>query len=356
MEEKSNINIRRKDSAERSGVSAGTVDRVIHQRGEVSDETRKAVLAIIKELNYSPNLLASTLATSRRLSVAVLIPEASKENLFWSEHLNGVKRAGSEFAPYGLQLEIFTFSMTNTLDFRSKADNILNNKPDCILIAPVFFKESLHFLGKCRKENIPFACIDTPIDNFEYISFIGQNSCQSGAVAAKLLSVGNKPNSTYMVFNITREKDQLQHLNDREKGFKIFFENKGDASEIITKDVHDQKSDVIKSSLQAYQENQEKLNGIFVTGSKVHRVAKVLKELDMTNIRLVGYDLIKENQDYLRLDIIDFLISQQPEEQGYLGITTIFNYMVNKKEVQKMQFMPIDILTRENLDQYPKCH
>ena len=355
VEEKPNFNIRIKDIAKRAGVSAGTVDRVLHQRGEVSQKTRKAVLEIIDELHYSPNLLASTLASSRKLSLAVLIPEASKENLFWSEHLRGIKRAGSKLAPFGLELDVFTFSMVDTKDFRNKSEDLLKIKPDCLLLAPVFYKESIHFLGKCRKENIPFACIDTPINKFAYISFIGQNSCQSGAVAAKLLSIGNQPNSTYIVFNITREKDQLHHLSDREKGFRLFFENKGDASEIITKDIHGQKPDVIKASLQAFQSNQEKLNGIFVTGSKVHRVAKALKDLEMTNIRLVGYDLIKENQDFLRLDIIDFLISQQPEEQGYLGITTIFNYLVNKKDVPPMQFMPIDILTRENLDQYSKC-
>ena len=352
---KSHINIRIKDVAERAGVSVGTVDRVIHQRGEVSPETRKTVLEIIDELQYSPNLLASTLASSRRLSLAILIPRASKENSFWSEHLKGIKRAGIELAPFGLELDIFTFSMTDTKDFRVKSDELLKSRPDCLLLAPVFYQESVHFLGRCRKEKIPFAFIDTPIDQFEYISFIGQNSCQSGAVAAKLLSLGNKPNSTYMVFNITLEKDQLQHLSDREKGFRLFFENKGDTSEIITIDIHGQKQDLIKSSLLSFKPYTEKLKGIFVTGSKVHRVAEVLNQLEMSDVRLVGYDLVKENMNYLRKDVIDFLISQQPEEQGYIGINTLFNVLVNKKEVPVLQSMPIDIITRENLDQYPKC-
>lgn len=44
------------DIAERAGVSAGTVDRVIHKRGEVAAKTREKVLQIIREMNYEPDI------------------------------------------------------------------------------------------------------------------------------------------------------------------------------------------------------------------------------------------------------------------------------------------------------------
>jgi len=355
LQEKIKHNTRIKDIAQKAGVSAGTVDRVLHQRGEVSVETRIKVMRIIEELDYSPNLLASTLASSRPRVIAVLIPSTSKENPYWAEHLRGIRRAGIEMKQYGLRLDIHTFSMSNTRDFRKKSEKLLKANPDSLLIAPVFYRESVHFLGKCRKKGIPFAFIDTPIDQFEYLSFIGQNSCQSGAVSGKLLSIGNLQNGKYLVFNITREKDQLYHLTEREKGFRQFFDNKGYTPEIISADIHDGANNSIRKNLIPFREKPDELNGIFVTGSKVHRVASVLDELKMTRVRLVGYDLTNENREYLKKDIIDFLISQQPEEQGYLGITTIFNHLVLKKEIPGLQAIPIDIITRENLEQYPKC-
>jgi len=355
VKEKPSQNIRIKDIARRAGVSSGTVDRVLHHRGEVSPETKEKVLKIIEELEYSPNLLASTLASSRTHSVAVLIPAASKENPFWAEHLRGIQRAGVELAPYGFKLDVYPFSMADTLDFRKKSDDLLESQPDSILIAPVFYRESVHFLGKCREKGIPFALIDTPIDQFEYLSFIGQNSCQSGAVGAKLLSMKAITNGQYLIFNITHEKDQLHHLSDREKGFRLFFENRGSKIRILTFDVHDGDTNTIRDTLIKYQKDPDTLSGIFVTGSKVNRVAEALEELNMPDVCLVGYDLIKDNLDYLRRDVIDFLICQQPEEQAYLGVTSIFNSLVLKKEVPAVQAMPIDIITRENLDQYPKC-
>ena len=57
-----NTKVRIKDIAVLAGVSEGTVDRVLHNRGEVSKKSKEAVEKVLKEINYSPNLLARSLA------------------------------------------------------------------------------------------------------------------------------------------------------------------------------------------------------------------------------------------------------------------------------------------------------
>ena len=47
-----------KDVARLAKGSKGTVDRVIHNRGEVSEESRAKVLEVIEELGYTPNMYA----------------------------------------------------------------------------------------------------------------------------------------------------------------------------------------------------------------------------------------------------------------------------------------------------------
>ena len=74
--------IRIKDIAERARVSVGTVDRVIHKRGEVAEETRKQILSIIEELGYTPNVLAKSLASKKQYQIAALIPEHKNFLLF----------------------------------------------------------------------------------------------------------------------------------------------------------------------------------------------------------------------------------------------------------------------------------
>ena len=67
------------DIARLSGVSIGTVDRVIHERGKVSESAKNRVIQAISSLNYKPNLLARSLRLKTNLSVSVLIPDEEED-------------------------------------------------------------------------------------------------------------------------------------------------------------------------------------------------------------------------------------------------------------------------------------
>ena len=84
------------DIARLAQVSPGTVDRVIHKRGEVSENTRKRIEEIIKELNYQPDIHARTLASKKDTHFYVFLPVSANENDFWSFPLKGIEKALSE--------------------------------------------------------------------------------------------------------------------------------------------------------------------------------------------------------------------------------------------------------------------
>ena len=70
-----------------AGVSIGTIDRVIHNRGEVAEKTRVKVQQYLKETNYSPNVMAQALKSKKRFHLVSLLPESSQENSFWKKHI-----------------------------------------------------------------------------------------------------------------------------------------------------------------------------------------------------------------------------------------------------------------------------
>jgi LacI family transcriptional regulator len=76
------------DVAKRAGVSPMTVSRVINSTAVVRDETRHAVNAAIRELNYTPNVAARSLVTSRELRIGVIYSNPSAA--FMSEFLTGI--------------------------------------------------------------------------------------------------------------------------------------------------------------------------------------------------------------------------------------------------------------------------
>lgn len=66
--------IRIKDIAALSGVSVGTVDRVLHNRPNVSKPAREKVEKALKEMNYQPNMYASALAYNRSYIFFCILP------------------------------------------------------------------------------------------------------------------------------------------------------------------------------------------------------------------------------------------------------------------------------------------
>ena len=80
------------DVAKAAGVSKGTVDRVLHNRGEVSAKSKETVLRVIEELGFRPNLYASLLASPKKITIQCIIPEYFTGE-FWSLTDKGIQDA-----------------------------------------------------------------------------------------------------------------------------------------------------------------------------------------------------------------------------------------------------------------------
>lgn len=95
--------------AKRAGVSIGTVDRVLHNRGRVSTETREKIQKIIDEEGYQPNPLARHLKRNRDYKIGVIIPELRKESSYWQLLYNGILKAVEELSPFSFSIQLFEF-------------------------------------------------------------------------------------------------------------------------------------------------------------------------------------------------------------------------------------------------------
>ncbi len=77
-----------RDVAAAAGVSHQTVSRVINDRPDVADETRRRVRQVIEELNYQPSAIARSLIQQRSLTLGVVI--AGLEFFGPASILNGI--------------------------------------------------------------------------------------------------------------------------------------------------------------------------------------------------------------------------------------------------------------------------
>lgn len=61
------------------GVSTATVSRVINQNGRFSKETEERVLRVIRQNDYTPNMSAKGLRTSRTRVIGVVVPDITNQ-------------------------------------------------------------------------------------------------------------------------------------------------------------------------------------------------------------------------------------------------------------------------------------
>lgn len=346
--------IRIKDIALKAEISIGTVDRVIHNRGEVSPETKARVLHILEEMDYRPNILASTLASKRVHTFAILVPEPQSEEAYWNKPMIGIQRAFSELQEYGIQITTYRYSQTNPDSFCTKADEIIKSIPEGVVLAPFFSRESKLLIEKLNELHIPYVFIDSNLNECNRISYIGQNSFQSGALSAKLFDFSLPGKANILIVHFAKERDNQNHLVQRENGFYDYFRQSDPQKlkKLVTLEIETPSGENYFSLLDEEFKKLHTVQGVFVTNSQVYRMAAYLRKRKLTHVRLIGHDLIRQNAEWLKKGVVDFLICQRPEEQGYKAIETLFQHVILKKQVPAENYTSIDIITKENLDFY----
>ncbi len=343
-------NIRILDIAEKAGVSVGTVDRVLHDRGEVSLGTRDKILKIIEEFDFRPNILASSLASKKVTTFATLIPRSSGGDEYWSKPVTGIEKASSQLKQFGVVMNRYFFKMEDPASFSVEAEKIVETLPDGVVLAPWFKREALDFTRILDQRKIPYVFIDSNLDEASPVSFILQDSWQSGFLAAKLLDYGIKEDSTILVIHVTKELENTIPLLQREKGFLHFFKSSKKSYHLISLKVTSGETEIFKK-LDNLGIRLDSIGAVFVTNSRVHLVAGCFNGI-RTNPRIIGYDLIKSNADLLCQGKIDFLLCQKPEYQGYMAVNLLFDHIVRKEKVKKENYTSIDIITKENIEYY----
>lgn len=322
------------------------MDRIIHNRGQVTEENIKKVNAIIKEYGYKKNILASNLAFNKKFKFAVFLPN-NEGNEYWKAAVIGINKAEEQLTVFGIVIKYIFYDYT-TSSFELEAQKILNLEYDGLLFAPIFYEESVNFLREFKKKSVPIVLIDSNIPEIQGIHYIGQDSYQSGYLGGKLVSYGINTETNVLIPKIIRRTESTTRTNvflQRIKGFYAYFEDKKNLP----------KFNFFEVSIKYDTKNQltiemfKNINSVFVPNSRVHIVATFIKENNLENIRVVGYELLQKNVEYLNNDTIDFLIHQKPEEQGYKGISHLYKKVVLKEEdVDAIEYMPLEIIVKEN--------
>ena len=342
--------IRIVDIARLAGVSVGTVDRVIHNRGKVSKENLEKIQAVLNQVNYRPNLIARSLASKKHFKIIAITPSFGNGQ-YWEAVSAGIDAAANEMKQYNTHITKLFFDQYDNSSFDKTVENILEEKADGVLIATLFPESVVKLTEKLDSKSIPYTFIDSDIESENRLAYFGTDSYDGGKIAAKLLSEKINPSSDILIAKIINKgkKDSQQWVN-RWKGFCDFLKKYGFKGNLFQTELSLDEDNF--TVLDDVFRELPKIEGVVMFNSTCYIVGEYLKATSLSRIKLVGYDLIEKNTNLLSDGIVTALIAQRPGSQGYNAAKSIFNYLVSGQLPQKVNLMPIDILIKENINYY----
>lgn len=194
-----------KDVANLAKVSVATVSRVLNNENNVKEKTKEKVLQAVKELNYTPNLLARNLRHSNTKCVLVLLPTIS--NQFYSTIIKGINSV-VEKEGYNLMISI------TDLDRKREEEYIelLKTKrvDGIILFAPQISKNKLNSIA----QNYPIIQCSEYLENTDTTIITIDNKKAGFDATNYLIELGHKN-----IAILTSKKAYTSAIL-REKGYK----------------------------------------------------------------------------------------------------------------------------------------
>ena len=140
-----------------AGVSVGTVDRVLHNRGDVSAASRKKVEDVLERIKYHPNLLVSSIGVKRKITIGIILSEHNPGE-YWDQVEKGIRKAFYDYSNIPTERKIFYYDQFSLESCRKAYAEILEYKCDAVIIGPTFRDSIL----KPLPLNIPATLARTP--------------------------------------------------------------------------------------------------------------------------------------------------------------------------------------------------
>lgn len=340
-----------KDIAKLAGVSAGSVDRVIHNRGEVSPETRNKVETVLNNVNYIPNLHSKS-NSSKKLRLLVILPQ-HVEGEYWAQIKTGIEKAHANYNSFNLIISYLYYNQYNVYSCKKTFCDALSLKKDAVIIGPSFRDETLFFSNQLSQLGIPYVYVDSFVLGAEPVSAFCPNNFQSGLVQAKLICDIVDHNKDLVLFLAKRIGDEVSLASlERQQGFTQYLKERIGKHQIHTCQFVKSNLDENDTLLDAFFREHTNIGGAVIFNSCAYVISEYFERKHIEGIKIIGFGDNAANTKCLKEDKISFLIEERPEYQGYMAVKTIIEFLFFGIKPKILNYTPIDILIKETVEYY----
>ncbi len=313
-------------------VSRGTVDRALHGRGGINEETRQRILEVARQIGYKPNLAARALSANRPTAkIGVCIPR--EIHFFYDQLWSGVLEEAERVAQFGVEFinrPIQNLGKGDAEAFRQ----LMASGVDGIILTAGNPKTLKPLINKAESKGIRVVCVDTDASESRRSSVVYVEPYLSGCVAGELL--GKLVPSGSRVAVVAGMLMAEDHRGKAE-GFSETFPKHclgGRIAAVI--EGHEDEEESYQKTLELLRRTPE-LAGIYVNTVNCLPVCRALETANVEGkVKLITNDLFLEMSPYFNTGTIAASIYHQPHRQGQIAVRLLADHLISK-----LDFPPI---------------
>lgn len=337
-----------KQIAEKLGVSVGTVDRALNNRGRINEGTKKAILELAKELNFTPNSLARSLVRNKKVNIAIIIPSPSN---YFSIMEKGIYDAHNELSDFGVNINLFRTKSIDPKELEAEMIRLDMSEYDGLMLIPGG-ESIVKYIDSFIEQGKPVVTFGCDLKNSKRTFFVGENFYQAGRLAGELMSKFIDNSGTVAL--MSGFADVEVHY-ERINGFRDEIrENHPDIQIVGVYECSDDLNKAENLTKEILHKHKE-LSGIYFTSSPGTIGAGIaIEKLKLNHSpKLVGYDVSEEVRELFNKNICTAVLYQDPYMQAFVALKLLGKSILeNWKPEKRYLYIKPKIVLLQNLEDY----
>ncbi|MEN3186883.1 MAG: substrate-binding domain-containing protein, partial [Atribacterota bacterium] len=174
-----------KDIARISGFSTGTVDRALHNRGDIKPQTKQKILNVARSLGYKTNCIASVMSRKKPLVFAAIFPK--ELHYFYDDIRRGFLDAMERLRNFKVT------PLLKDIESLGKGEEealqtLLKEEVDGVVFTPGHRSRFNHFIDRFAERNIPVVTVSTDAPRSKRLTSVCVDPRKNGELAGELMS------------------------------------------------------------------------------------------------------------------------------------------------------------------------
>lgn len=311
--------------AEATGVSRGTVDRVLHNRPGVKPEIAELVRHAAAEMGFVPNKAGKILAAKKQpITIGFFLPSIG--NPFFEDVVRGMRDAERELKDFGVSVlleEIQGFSPQAHLDGIRR---LVDAGCTALCVAAIDTQEIRTYVNRIIEQGTPVITVNTDLTDTNRLCYVGCDYNKGGSTAGGLLSTITKEALHIL---IVMGSFKMKGHNERMQGFLQKLDLKRIPYEVVGIFESQDNDELSYVRAQTMLQQNPQVNCVYMTAAGAYGVCRALREMALNKKPfIIATDDVPSTREMLRLGIIDFTVCQEPYQQGYRPVHILFDYFM----------------------------